>query len=156
MSSEARATINSHRLMQEAQEAPHVVRVDHAHAVQAKRKQEEQRAYVHRMWWHAAIFLVSFVFTVGFTVLSVLLWVQPEDLFALVVLGIVTSLVFVVTFAGVRIVVFHKLVPGPLDHEEDVGWSFHIGKSIAYGLVALVVAILIAGLLIRAAAAFSM
>ncbi len=154
MGEEARVTINSHRLMQEATSTREGT-VGVADTVRERtrvRSQELKR----RTWWHVVIFILSFIFTTGFLALSILMWVQPGNLLALVVVGIITSVVFVATFATVRMIVLHKLAPGVRDEQDDPGMGHHISKSIAYGLVALVLAIVLAGLLINVATAFTL
>lgn len=155
MANEARVRINAHRLMREAADSSATVHLEGAHESLRVREDQAKREFKRRAWWHSVSFVVAFVFTTGFLALSVLLWVRPENLFALVVVGVVTSAVFVASFATVRMVILHKLAPGVRDEEEDPGMGHHVGKSVAYGFIALVGAIVLAGLLINVATAFT-
>jgi len=103
---------------------------------------------------HAVIFVLAFIFTTGALVLSVLLWVRPGQLLWLVLTGVGASGVFVASFAALRFVTLKHLFPDPVAVQSGEP-VHHWSKSIAYGLVALVVAILAAGLLINVVSAFT-
>ena len=156
MTSQARVSIDSHRLMQQPAPADETVSLRSVGASREERTRVARAETKRRAWWHAVTFLISFIFTTGFLALSVLLWVRPENLLALVLVGIVTSLVFVGTFAAVRMIILHKLAPGARDMQDDPGMGHHVSKSVAYGFIALVAAIVLAGLLINVATAFTL
>jgi hypothetical protein len=103
---------------------------------------------------HAVTFVLAFIFTTGALVLSVLLWVRPGQPLSLVLTGLGAGVVFVACFAVVRFVSLRHLFPDPAAAQlgEPV---HHWSKSIAYGFVALVFALLLAGLLINVATAFT-
>ncbi len=131
-------------------------RVDPIHTERERYAQATQAERLRRVWWHLVIFCLTFIFTTGVLALGVLLWVRPEALFALVVVGLCTSVVFVATFAVLRIIILQRLYPGPAFLEEERhSAGYHIGTGVAYGTVALVVALILAGLLVNIATAFT-
>jgi ABC-type Fe3+ transport system permease subunit len=99
------------------------------------------------------MFFVSFIFTTGVAVLGVLLWVRPEEIFALVMIGVFSSCVFVLTFAALRMLVLHILLDEYPDKEEDPGMKHHLAKSFIYGFLALVLAVVLTGILAKMAVA---
>jgi cytochrome b561 len=151
MTTEARLRIDEHRLMR-AGESPPEVPASGEDAIRAQKRMERTRT-MRRVWIHLAIFVVSFMFTAGFGLVSVLLWVSPDGLLALVIIGVAAASVFVATFAGLRIVILHRLMYDYFDKEEDPGMEHHLAKSVAYGFVALVFAMVLVGLLISTASA---
>lgn len=155
MSTEARIHINSHRLMRDTEAPVYEQRVlgarDSLSALTDKRHARVKR----RTFVHALTFIASFIFTTGVAVLCILLWVRPDSLVSLIVTGILSACVFVATFAGLRMHILHSVLDEYPNKEEDPGREHHWGKSIAYGLVALVLALVLAGLLINAASAFA-
>ena len=153
MSTEARVRIHSHRLMREVPTSDHEVRVDSARREVVGRKVKEKPRWQRRLLVHVSIFIVSFIFTAGLLVLGVLLWVRPDTLLPLLVVGLLSSAVFVISFAGLRMVILHGLFDEYPNKEEDPGFTHHVSKSIVYGFIALVVAIMIAGMLITIASA---
>jgi len=104
---------------------------------------------------HLVLFLCAFIFTTGVLVLSVLLWVRPDKPASLVFVGLFAGLVFVLSFATLRFLSLVHLFPDT--HAQETGEDdHHIAKSVAYGLVALVFAVLLAGILINIASAFTL
>jgi hypothetical protein len=132
-------------------------RVDSAYREQERRKRAVHEERIRQIFWHTVIFCVTFVFTTGFLALGVLLWVRPEALMVLIIIGIMTSGVFVATFATLRIIVLQRLYPGPsFLEEEDRSQEYHIGTGVAYGFIALVIAFFLAGVLMNVATAFTL
>ena len=151
MSTEARVRIHNHRLMREVPTNDYEVRVDSARREVAGRKVHPR--WQHRMQVHVGIFVVSFIFTAGFLVLGVLLWVRPDTLLPILAVGLLSSAVFVISFASLRMMILHGLFDEYPNKEEDPGLAHHVSKSIVYGFIALVVAIILAGMLIKIASA---
>ncbi len=153
MSVEARKRIDSHRLMREYNKEDKIEPV----SVQAKafiddnllRKKKE---FKKRVWVHVFIFIISFIFTIGFSVLSILLWVKPDAYLSMVIVGIVSSVVFVASFAWLRVFILHKMTETN-KNDEDPGMEHHVSKSIAYAFVALVLAVVIVGFIVNVASA---
>lgn len=153
MSFEARKRIDSHRLMREHNKkgggepvsAQAKVFVDDA----ILRKKKELKK---RIWVHVFVFIISFIFTIGFSVLSILLWVKPDAYASIVIVGIVSALVFVTSFAWLRVFILHKMDDNNKS-EDDPGMEHHISKSIAYAFVALVLAVVIVGFIVNVASA---
>ncbi|HCC05614.1 TPA: hypothetical protein DEP58_04950 [Patescibacteria group bacterium] len=127
------------------------VRVDGTRSEIAGRKVRPR--WQHRMQVHVIVFIVSFIFTAGFLVLGVLLWVRPDTLLPILAVGLLSSAVFVISFASLRMMILHGLFDEYPNKEEDPGLAHHVSKSIVYGFIALVVAIIIAGMLIKIASA---
>jgi len=153
MGNQARERIDTHRLMQTSDAPDHEVRIREARNAVDARKLEERVRWMRRAKVHVLAFLMAFVFTVGISVLGVLLWVRPESLISLVFVGIFSSLVFVAAFAAVRMLILHRIIDDYPNKEDDPGMQHHFVKSVAYGFVALVVAIVLAGLIINIASA---
>lgn len=154
MSTDARIRINEHRLVR-AQDAPaHEVRIEARRDILDTHKRARRRAIHTRSVMHVAVFALAFIFTTGTAVLGVLLWVRPDSFASLVFVGVFSSAVFVVSFAVLRLVSLVHLFPDT--HARETGEEeHHLAKSIAYGFVALVFAVLLAGLLINVATAFT-
>lgn len=152
MSNEARIRINSHRLMREKEESVHEVRVDDVRKEIVRRNAKNNKA-TRRILVHIGVFIHSFIFTVGFLVLSVLLWVRPDTFFQIVLVCVFSSILFVTSFVILRMIILHTFLDEYPDKEEDPGVTHHIPKSIVYGFVALVFAILLTGVLIKIASA---
>ncbi len=127
-------------------------RVDAHTKVLNERERREHAQLVRRIGVHVGVFIASFVFTAGASTIGVLLWVRPDSLGALVGLGVFSSLLFVVCFSLLRLVILHGLM-NEYEEGEDLGTGHHVGKSIVYALLALVVAMLLTGLLIQTATA---
>jgi hypothetical protein len=155
MSKEARTRIESHRLMRGAQEDVFGMRVDGTREHLAEQQQHQRAVRKGRAVLHVVLFAVSFVFTSGFGLLGIILWVRPDSYLALILVGLAAALVFVLSFAGVRMAVLRHMLPHLGDATEDQPETAHLGISIMYGILALVVAMLLAGLLIRVATAFT-
>jgi hypothetical protein len=155
MSSEARARIDAHRLMREPATPVGDARVLHVGAHDIERKKAAKRALMQRTFVHIGAFIAAFVFTAGIALLGVLLWVRPDTLLPLVLVSVICSIIFVAVFALIRMLVLHKLMNMYPNEEDDPGVSHHMSKSIAYGLLALVIALLLTGLLVNFASAFN-
>ncbi len=153
MSVDARARIETHRLMQTTGEAPHSVRIDSTRHELNEKKKESSRRWKRRAKVHTFIFLSSFIFSVGVFTLGTLLWVEPDDLFSMVIVSVLSSIVFVVSFAWSRMLILHTLFNDYSNKEEDPGMTHHLTKSIAYGFVALVLALVFASLIVNIASA---
>jgi len=151
-STTARERIDAHRLMRggaAGTKEQHPIAVAGA----AQRTQARKRT-IRRFWVHMGAFVAAYVFTAGVALLGVLLWVQPDTLLPLVELGVLAAVVFVVVFSSLRVVVLHHIFSDEYPNsEEDPGMEHHVAKSVAYGFVALVLAVLITGLLINVASA---
>lgn len=153
MSVDARARIETHRLMQTTEESSHVVRIDSAHREIEEKKKELSRRWKRRAKVHVGIFVSSFVFSVGVFTLGTLLWVEPDDFLTLVIVAVLSSVVFVVSFAWSRMLILHTFFNDYVNKEEDPGMMHHLSKSIAYGFVALVLALVFSGLIVNIASA---
>jgi len=153
MSTEARIRIHNHRLMREERGNAYEVRVDEARREISGRKTGKQPHWRHRTAVHVGIFIVSFIFTAGFLVLGVLLWVRPDTLLPILAVGILSSAVFVASFASLRMVILHGLFDEYPNKEEDPGLAHHVSKSIVYGFIALAVAVVATGLFVNFASA---
>jgi hypothetical protein len=147
MNENARKRIQAHPLMQ----APRVVVPvgdEHLHA-SSKQEYLSHSGLLYRTVVHSVSFTVSYIFCAGFAFLSVFaLGVRAP--IALVVLGLATSGVFVSTFAWLRMLIVHRLSLEYLETEDDPGFSHHLAKSITYGFVALVFALLLSVLFVTA------
>ncbi|MBP9760426.1 MAG: hypothetical protein KBD24_03640 [Candidatus Pacebacteria bacterium] len=155
MSNDARLRIDKHRLMR----TPVVSEEDMSIAtyrmqVQA-REMHAQRRLTRRVLVHLGAFVLAYIFTAGTVLVGVLLWVRPDTLLLLVMLGILASGVFIACFAGVRMLVLHHIFDEYPDKEEDPGMTHHLGKSVAYAFLALIVAVLLTGFLINLSSASS-
>jgi cytochrome b561 len=113
----------------------------------AKREKLKYRIKVHLF-----VFIISFVFTVGASVLGVLLWVRPESFVSIVLVGLFASVVFIFCFTALRMFILHRLNTED-EEEKELGVNHHLSKSIAYSLVALVFAVVLAGLIVNVASA---
>jgi hypothetical protein len=153
--SDVRIRIDSHRLMRadSVSEAPTSVML--IRQQEAERSREARKRFVRRAWVHGIAFVLSYLLTAGSALLGILLWVQPDDLLALVLVFILGSAVFVGAFAGIRLLVLHRIFEEYPNKEEDPGIHHHVGKSIAYAFLALVLAIVLTGFLVHLASAFS-
>lgn len=153
--SDVRIRIDSHRLMRAdaTPEAPTSVRV--AQQRMSEQGRDARKRFVRRAWVHGIAFALSYLLTAGVGLLGVLLWVRPDDLLALVLVFILGSVVFVGSFAGMRMLVLHRIFDEYPNKEEDPGMHHHVGKSVAYAFLALVLAIVLTGLLVHLASAES-
>ena len=152
----ARVRINNHRLMREEEVPMHVERVDEHRKTTDEREARQKRILLERSLLHTVAFLLGFVVAAGVGTLSVLIIVRsPENLAGLVLTGLMASGAFVVTFSFIRVAVLSYAsthFTAPLETEPVTG---HWGKSVTYGFLGLVVAILLAGLIINTALAGS-
>jgi Flp pilus assembly protein TadB len=153
MSNEARIRIDSHRLMREEKDNIHEVRIDLARTNLTGHQKKQATKWKRRVVVHVVVFALSFIFTSGVALLGVLLWVKPDSLFSLVITGVVAGVVFIVSFASLRMFVLHSLLHEYQNREEDPGFSHHVSKSIAYAFVALVLAVVVAGVFVNLASA---
>lgn len=132
---------------------PLILHVDTPQTASTERRIDQRARMVRRMVTHIGVFFVSFIFTTGVAVLSILLWVRPDELFALVLSGLFSSLVFVATFSALRLLVLHRLLDEYPDKEDDPGFSHHTIKSVVYAIIALIIALLVVGLIVNLATA---
>jgi hypothetical protein len=153
MSHEARVRIDSHRLMKAKPEAYADERVSSSRNEIETRKQLQRAVWKKRTKLHLGIFSLTFIFTMGVFTLGVLLWVEPDELLPLVLVALVSAIVFVACFAWLRMFILHKLLPEPVNKEEDPGMTYHFSKSVSYGFVALVGALVLAGFIMNIASA---
>lgn len=155
MRTEARARIDAHPLMRKEEVSYHEVRINSSRSDLDARKKENAKKWKTVTLVHLGVFVFSFVFTAGVLVLAILLWVRPDELLPLVLAGAFSALVFVVLFAGLRFFVLEHVVTH-LDDTRDYSGAtkaHDIAKSVSYGIVALVLAFVIAMLLIKIASA---
>jgi hypothetical protein len=147
MNEYARKRIQAHPLMQ----SPHVVVSEGKYSLHANLKREyfSHSGLLYRTVVHLGSFIVSYIFCAGFVFLSVLVIGAPTPV-VLVVLGLTTSGLFVSTFAWLRMLIVHRLSLTHLETEDDPGFSHHFAKSITYGFVALVFALLLSALFVGA------
>lgn len=152
-STTARARIDAHRLLRK--DVPPSSNDEHPIATVALQERENARKRaIRRLFVHLGAFVAAYVFTAGVALLGVLLWVRPDTLLPLVELGLLAAVVFVVVFSALRVVVLHHIFSDEYPNsEEDPGLEHHVAKSVAYGFVALALALLITGLLINLASA---
>jgi hypothetical protein len=151
----ARIRINEHRLVREPTAGAHEVhlaerRVDlNAHA-RMRRDAVRQRSIIHLV-----VFVLAFIFTTGAVVLGSLVWVHPDELASIVFTGLFAGVVFVGSFAVLRFLTIVHIAPDryALHTGEE---EHHVAKSVAYGLIALVFAMLLAGFLINTVTAFTL
>jgi len=140
--------------MRGATEPAYVTRINEKRDDDMERKKAVRRRLIRRVWVHIGVFLLSFVFTAGVAVLSILLWVRADDaLLPFILTGVLSAGVFVIAFIALRLFVLHHLLYDYPNKEEDPGFRYHLTKSIAYGFVALVVAVILTGLIINIASA---
>lgn len=158
MTEKARTHVNE-RLYGGAAAAPSVPvsheRIDLRSDVERERKQAARHAFVRRAVVHVVVFCLSFIFTLGASVLAILLWVTPDNLFAVVLVGIVAAAIFVATFTLLRLIVIHALIPDQ-PKGDDPGAAHHTGKSVAYAFVGLIFAVLLIGLIAQHVGASSL
>lgn len=153
MSEEARMRIDSHRLMQTTNTRDSGERVDSSRAEIEKHKVRERSRWIRRARIHAGIFAIAFIFTLGIFTLGILIWVRPEELFSFVMVALFSATIFVSCFTWLRMFILHKLLHEYPNKEEDPGVEHHLAKSIAYGFVALVFAMVLADVIIKIAQA---
>ena len=148
----ARVRIESHRLMRTT--APRAsVRVDDAHRIARERTDSQRTLLRERTKLHAAIFLLSFVFATGVATLGILVFVRTsENLLRLVLTGIASAGCFVGMFAWLRFFILSHPRWAHMHSQEDEEEP-HTTKSVAYGFVALAVALLLAGVIMKTASA---
>jgi len=155
MTTGARTIIDSHSLMRTVSAPASDARVELSREKLCGHATQRKELLRKRTFAHIGIFLCSFIFTTGFLVLSVLLWVRPDALEALVLTGILSAGVFVSVFSVLRVLMVRYVYP-EYTQEEDPGMQHHVGKSVTYGFLALVIAGLLLGILVNVASAFTM
>ena len=151
MKEDAHVRIQEHRLMRTAETPLHE---EHAkqHATRIAEYARIQRTrFVRRIVVQVVVFVFSYIFTAGVGLLGILLWVRPDGLLALVLVALVSACVFVASFASIRMLILHTLLNEYPNKEEDPGMRYHLGKSVTYGFVALVFALVLTGLLVTIA-----
>ncbi len=153
MSQEARARIESHPLMRKEEVSIHTEKVEHIHRTVQEHKLLEKSRFKKRLFVHVGIFILSFIFTSGLELLGIILWVKPDSLLSLVFVSVFSATVFVVSFTVLRVVILHHFFNEYLNADEDPGMFHHVSKSIAYALVALVVAVILTGFFVKLASA---
>jgi hypothetical protein len=148
----ARVRINDHRLMRSSTPPPED-RVSLQRATMGDRSQRRHRVLRERSALHVFVFVLSFIFSAGVATLSILTFVRDsENLLGIVVTGLLSATAFVVLFAWIRTMILeHKKESLTTPEEDDT--EHHRTKSVAYGFVALVFAILLAGLIMNTASA---
>ncbi len=155
MTTDARTRIDSHHLMRSKKDVESDLRIDSARNEIKSIEKIKKEKLKHRTKVHLIIFAISFVFTVGASVLGILLWVKPESFASIVFVGVFSSVVFVTCFAFLRMFILHKInfdVAVP-ENDEDLKTEHHLAKSIVYGFIALVFATLLMGLIVNIASA---
>jgi len=155
MATDARERIDAHHLMRNEEIPPHEVRLDDVGTTRAGQVLEKRLMRQRAALLYVLLFIVSFIFTTGFMVLTVLLWVSPGGLLGLVFAGLLSAAVFVASFASLRMLVFYHLLQEHKQEEDDPGAHHHVAKSVAYGFVALVAAFVLTGVLMNIADAFT-
>ncbi len=145
--------INEHPLMRGVSSEAAAEVVTGAHSATRATRAAAMRRFLRRAGVHVLVFVGAFLVTSGFALLNILLWVRQDQLVGIIALGAMAALLFVAMFAGLRMLILHKLLDEYPNKEEDPGPARHWGKSIAYGFLALVVATILTGLLLNAAAA---
>lgn len=152
MEEPARIRIANHRLMRSASDSPEG-RVSSTYSTVEERKRSRRRVFNARSKLHTFAFLISFVFATGITTLGILFFVRSsENILRLVLTGVFSGASFVSVFAWLRYVILSHPRIGRAYMDEDENEP-HVSKSIAYGFVALVVALLLAGLIMKTASA---
>jgi hypothetical protein len=139
--------------MREEEVPAHEMRVDSARVDLSAQKQKTKKKIHRRILVHCVVFTVSFIFTSGVALLGILLWVKPDAFLQLVLVSLFSGIVFVASFASLRMFILHHFLDEYPNNEEDPGKFHHFSKSISYGLVALVLAIVLVGMFINVASA---
>ncbi len=153
MTAEARTRIDAHRLMRVDDDPQHEERIRAVRNSLNERKIANKERWKKRALIHTGVFAISFVFALGVTVLGILFIVRPDVPLTQLFISFVFGAVFVATFAALRMLVLHHFLDDSFEREDDPGVTHHITKSIAYGFVALVFAVLLVGLIINVASA---
>jgi hypothetical protein len=139
--------------MRKENENFHEARIDLARTNLTGHQIKKTGMWKRRVIVHIVVFVLSFIFTSGVALLGVLLWVRPDSLISLVFTGVFAGIVFLASFASTRMFVLHNLLHEYPNREEDPGFAHHVTKSIAYAFVALVLAVVIAGVFVNLASA---
>ena len=152
----ARIRINDHRLMRQTPSVDGAERISTQRVVLVERSRKRRAVFIERTLLHLAVFVVSFIFASGVIALSVLTFVRDsENLVGLVLAGLLAAASFVALFAWTRTMALEHKKERFTAPEEDHP-EHHTVKSVVYGFVALVGAILLAGLIMNTAAASSL
>jgi len=142
MTVEARERINAHRLIRQ-QTLPEGTPSLQSHGfVGGGRAQLLRRSVIH-----VVTFILSYIFTAGIGLLCIVLWVRPERPVSVVLAGVLASVVFVLFFTFIRMLTLQRLLDEGGNSEESPGINYHAGKSVAYALLALVLAGVLTGLI---------
>ena len=146
----ARVRIESHRLMR-----PSSVEVgtgvSESRVVTQERMLQKRILLKERSKLHVLVFFLSFIFATGTATLLVLVFVKSsENLLRLVLTGVVSAGAFVAVFAWMRYLLLSHPNMYTIQADDD---EHHVTKSIAYGFIALVIALVLAGLIITTASA---
>jgi hypothetical protein len=153
MTAEARARIDSHRLMQETDVPVHEKKVDSIREDLDKIKKEKSKRWKRRALVHIFAFFISFIVATGVLMLGTLLFVKPDAPLTQLFMAGLFSLTFIASFTALRMFVMHVLINEYPNEDDDPGVSHHLVKSISYGIVALVFAIVVVGLIVNIASA---
>lgn len=129
---------------------PHVYeRAEVRDRIESERRSvdRDQKKLMHLVFMHTLFFVLAFTFTAGASLLGLLLWVTPDNLFAIVLTTLFASVVFVASFAYVRLLAIRigSLKLRPLEEDEEA--HSHIVTSVVYAFLALVLAVLVVGLI---------
>jgi hypothetical protein len=151
MRHDARVRIDSHRLMQGVSSSPgEPVVVSHTPP------SVHRTPLLRRVYVHVGAFFSASVFSIGASVILLLLFVRSsEDIAPLVFVGIIGGMVFVACFVFLRMFILHHYLDEYPDKEEDPGMHHHLAKSVVYGCLALIIAILLGSFLAYSVSAFS-
>lgn len=91
--------------------------------------------------------MVVCLMAIGVTTVLAFLWARPNDPWAVVCTGVAAACAFVASYAYVHI----RHAPSSV---EEGSSAPHVGHSIVYGILALILALCSAALIARAAPAF--
>jgi len=153
MSAEARARIDSHRLLKEDDVAVHDARIDSIREELNKQKSGEKKRWKKRTFVHMFVFALSFILSTGILVLGTLLFVRPDSPMSQLFMVAIFSVTFIASFSGLRVFILHSMLNDYPSEEEDPGMNHHMPKSIAYGFVGLVLAVVLIGFIVNVASA---
>jgi len=153
MSTEARARIDSHRLMKKDDVEVHDARIDSIREELNKQKGEEKKRWKKRAIVNLFVFVISFILATGILVIGTLIFVRPDNPMSQIFMVGLFSVSFISAFAWLRIFILHTILNDYPTKEEDPGMNHHLPKSIAYGFVGLVIAVVLIGFIVNVASA---
>jgi len=116
-------------------------------------KVQKANRWKRRALVHVFVFILSFIIAMGVAVLDILLFVRPDAPLTQLITVLMYAIAFVGSFAGLRMFVLHLLLHEYPNAEDDPGITHHLSKSIAYGFVALVIALVFVSLIVNFAEA---